>query len=114
MKKIKEDVFNIVRFMLNNGKDIQTIKGITGLSDQSIDRIAKAGDDYSVFDEQRKERSAKILRRTKENGVLPQQINIDDVLPPVDPLIMVRDAINKNTEIVENFMKQICEILRGA
>ena len=115
MGKIKEDIFNIARFMLNAGKDIETIMNVTGLSAVSIDRISKAGT-YLEFDEQRKTRSAEINRHNekKEKAAPPKQINIDDVLPPVDPLIMVRDAINKNTEIVENFMKQICEILRGA
>ena len=114
MGKIKEDVFNIARFMLNNDKDVETIMHVTGLSAISVDRISKAGT-YSEFEEQRKIRSEKINRKTKEKDVLPKQIAIDDYMPPtVDPLMKVCDAINKNTEIVENFMKQICEILRGA
>lgn len=113
MGKIREDVFNIARFMLNNEKDVETIMHVTGLSAISIDRISKA-ENYSEFEEQRKIRSEKINRRMKEKDILPKQIGIDDYMPKVDPLMMVCDAINKNTETVENFMKQICEILRGA
>lgn len=114
MKKIREDDFNFVNYMLVNGKDVSTIMKATGLSAASIDRIISAGGDFATFDEQRKERSAKIIRKAKEKEGLPEQIGIDDVMPPVDPLIMVRDAINKNTEVVETLMKQLCEILRGA
>lgn len=113
MGKIKEDVFNIARFMLNTGKDLQTIMEITGLSAISVERIEKA-ETYADYDAQRKARSAKITRKAKEKNDLPKQINIDDVLPPADPLIMLRDAINNNTAVIENFMKQICELLRGA
>ena len=125
-KILREKDFNGIIYMLENGNDVETIVEITDWSAATVNRVNEVYEvrgDYALYDKKRKERTAKIKRNNggkekkipKDKTVFDaEQIGIDDVMPPVDPLIMVRDAINKITEVVENLMKQLCEILRGA
>ena len=118
MAKIKEDVFNVVRFMLNNEKDRQTIMDVTGLSGVSIERISKA-ETYAEYDEQRKARTAKIdrsYRKTNKLNKQPNQIRIDDLIRREEALTVLCDAINRNTDAIEKLLSHITDgnVLRGA
>lgn len=120
MAKIKEDVFNVVRFMLNNEKDRQTIMDVTGLSEISIERISKA-ETYAEYDEQRKARTAKIdrsYRKTNQGNKQPNQISIDDLIHD-DSVSKLCEALNRQTEAIEKLLKTLSgivieNVLRGA
>lgn len=119
MGKIKEDVFNVARFMLNSGKDIKAIMDVTGLSETSINRISLA-ETYAEFDEQRKVRNAKIYSAKAQeiNEEPPIQISVDDLIPD-DPITRLCEALNRQTNAIEKLLKMMSEIvnenaLRGA
>ena len=117
MPKLKEDVFNVARFMLNKGEKRQNIMNVTGLSETSIQRIMKA-ETYSEYDEQRKKRTAKIVRSMKKENSAneqPNQISIDDLFQG-DAVVRLCEKLDRQTEAIEKLLKMLSGItlIRGA
>ena len=109
---IKEDVFTVAKFMLKSGKDRKTVAYSLGISETSVERI-DAAENYAMFDEQRKTRSAKIRRDKNAPEPLPEQVSIDDLLPCGDPLVRLCDAINRQTEVIERFLNAMTVRVNG-